>query len=195
MPIWRLQCAMAGDTSLPRDYASFNPVFNDHGITTDPGGLASDLADALASYFSGTRHVIVKAYDAQGSKPVYPAATEERNVGGAPTSTHPRELAVCLSFKGGAGPSKRGRLYVPAYMLGAEATVDTLRPNPGTRDKVAALVPIFTGLGGADVDWSVYSQKLNSAVPVSHWWVDDEWDVVRSRGLRATTRTEGDVSE
>jgi len=30
---------------------------------------------------------------------------------------------------------------------------------------------------------------------VSNWWVDDEWDTVRSRGLRPDIRVTGTVSE
>ena len=48
----------------------------------------------------------------------------------------------------------------------------------------------------------VYAHELftlNGAAPnttytVTNWYVDDEWDVVRSRGLRATTRTAGTTS-
>jgi hypothetical protein len=40
----------------------------------------------------------------------------------------------------------------------------------------------------------VYSPTTGQTKKVEHWWVDDEWDTQRRRGLRATTRDEGTVS-
>jgi hypothetical protein len=54
--------------------------------------------------------------------------------------------------------------------------------------KVMALGPIFANLGGSDVDWIVWSRKNHTATKVQNYWVDDEWDTVRSRGLKRSTR-------
>jgi hypothetical protein len=37
----------------------------------------------------------------------------------------------------------------------------------------------------------VYSRREKVARPVTNYWVDDEWDTVRSRGLRSSTRVTG----
>ena len=71
----------------------------------------------------------------------------------------------------------------------------TTRPSQTTRDKVAELAPILAALGGVDVDWSVWSKVDGQARAVTNWWIDDEWDTQRLRGLRGATRTEGTTTE
>jgi hypothetical protein len=197
MPVWRLQTAIWADTTLPRDAMVITPHFDDHGALTDPEGLATDLANAISDWMEPVdgRQIQVKAYDAQGAVPVVPQADVIINAGLAAASPWPREVAVCLSyFSGDKRPRNRGRLYIPPVYVSALAT-PSARPATGQRSKVGELAPIFANLGGADVDWVVFSRRDNAAKPVTGWWVDDEWDVVRSRGLRPTTRLEGSLSE
>lgn len=193
MPVWRLQCAFGADNNLPRDRVVFTPHFDDHGIATDPQGLCDDLSTALAAWAGGGREVHVKAYDAQGTPPVFPQGDSLRNANVCPPSSVPRDVAICLSFYSERNlPRRRGRLYVCPAVCGISVTA--VRPSSTvTQDKVAALVPIFADLGGIDVDWSVYSRADDVARPVTDWFIDDEWDTVRSRGLRATTRTIGTI--
>jgi hypothetical protein len=194
VPVWRLQCSIAADSVFPRDYVVINPHFNDQGPGTNPQNLCQDLANALDTYIGvGSREINVKAYDAQGTPPVIPQGFAQKNKGVAPASNSPREIALCLSFYSEQNtPSRRGRLFFPYFLLG---TVSGVRPSTTARTTLSNLVPILTGLGGTDVDWSVYSRKTNQSHPVTNWFIDDEWDVVRSRGLRPTTRTQGTVSE
>jgi len=193
MPVYRLQTAIAADTTFPRDYLVMTPHFDDGAIGTDPQNLCDDLAAAINTWTGGGREVKVTAYNAQSPAPSFPLGEKILNQGLSPSASLPREIACCLSFFAGRNlPRQRGRLYVPAFLSGA---VNSVRPSAAVRDYVAQLVPIFTGLGGNDVDWSVYSRVDNVARSVTNWWVDDEWDVVRSRGLRPTTRTSGTTSE
>lgn len=197
MPIWKLESAFTMDSALPRDKMVITPHFNDAGVTSDPDQLCEDLADALSAWWTVAGEVRVRAYDAQGTPPVYPAGEAINNPGGAPASVCPREIAVCLSYYSERNiPRQRGRLYVPMpVMLAAGGHAVGVRPAAGTRTKVGDLAAIFADLGGLDVDWVVYSRVDDVARPVSNWWVDDEWDTIRSRGLRSTTRTTGTVSE
>jgi hypothetical protein len=193
MPIWRMQCSFGADSAFPRDRFVITPHFNDAGALTDPDALAEDLATALAAWCLPAREVQVKAYDAQGAVPVYPQADVVKNAATYPVSNYPREIALCLSFYGTRNVGRqRGRLYVPLNVLGLGADV---RPSLAARTKVGDLVPIFTGLGGTDVDWCVFSRTTNTPHSVTNWYVDDEWDTVRSRGLRSTTRLEGTTTE
>jgi len=194
MPVWRLQTSWAVTTAFPRDRMVITPHFNDAGATTDPESLCTDLADALLGWWPTTGELRVTAYDAQGTPPVFPQGEATRNVGAFRDINSNRELAVCLSFFSERNaPRRRGRLYVPALMLGAGS--EALRPGTAMTAKVAALAPIFEGLGGPDVDWCVYSRVDNVARPVTNWFVDDEWDVIRSRGLRGEARVTGTTSE
>lgn len=195
MPIWKLQTAIWNDSVLARDAFVITPHFNDSGVGTDPDSLCEDLADAIDTLIgaSGAHQIEVKAYDAQGSVPVFPQGQAIRNVGGAPASSVPREVACCLSFYSERNrPRYRGRLYIPLPILGLPAGV---RPSTACQDAVGAFAQVFQDLGGVDVDWSVFSRADNVARPVTNWWVDNEWDTIRSRGLRATGRIVGVTSE
>lgn len=190
MPLWRLQCAFSADTLLPRDQLIITPHFNDAGALSDPRQLCQDMAEGLDAWDGATRQITVKAYDAEGTPPVFPAGEHEVNTSLAPAATGIRQAAVCLSFFAGQNrPRLRGRLYVPGGVAGLTTT--QARPTSAHRQKVADLVPLFAGLGGLDVDWVVYSRRDATARKVTDWWVDDVWDIQRSRGLTETARLTG----
>jgi hypothetical protein len=200
--ILRMQCALGGDSALPRDRFVITPHFN-VGQTfeaADADALAEDLATGLATWMTNAatanREITVTAYDAQGTKPVLPIGSAVRNAGVNPASTWPREIACCLSYYSGRNsPRYRGRIYVPIVAALPGNVTLGVRPSTLARDNVAALVPLLTGLGGTNVDWVVYSRVDDTARPVTNWWVDDEWDVQRRRGLRSTARTAGTATE
>jgi hypothetical protein len=193
VPIWRLQTWFCYDSNLPRDRMYINPVFDDHGISSDPQGLCDELCAALDTWAPGTTEVGVRAYDCQGTKPVFHQGEKILNAGAFTAASTVREVSLCLSFYATHNrPRRRGRVYAPGPCLG---TAPTLRPTTTHMTKVAGLAPIFQDLGGLDVDWSVYSAADNDANPVTHWYVDDEWDIQRRRGLRPTTRQAGTTSE
>jgi hypothetical protein len=196
MGVYRLQCTWAADSAFPRDGIVITPHFDVGAmIPDDADQLCEDLADALATWQSMTLQLTVKAYKADDPAPNAPIGSAIRHVAAHEASIDPRELAICLSFYGGENvPSKRGRLYVPAC-IAARGGTGAKRPNATAIAKVAALAPIFEGLGGTDVDWCVWSRKNQSMASVTNWWVDNEWDIIRSRGLRPDARTVGTTSE
>jgi len=192
VPIWRMQVIWGADSDLARDRLVITPHFNDTGLGDDPEGLATDLAAALETWggWGTARRTQVKVYDAEGTPPVFPVADVIRNQSAFPASGSPREVALCLSYFAERNVARRrGRLYIPCPIL--TGGTPTGRPSAANRQKVADLVPIFAGLGGVDVDWVVWSRADGVARKVTDWWVDDEWDVVRSRGLTRTTRLAG----
>lgn len=193
----RAQVAWRGDTAFPRDMVSINPHFQVATPFTDFQSLADDLANAMATLTkpsSTSREIAVSLYDAKDPPPNTPKATKVLNAGVAPASTAPRELAMCLSYYAGTNtPRHRGRLYLPMHIIWGGSTFD-VRPTSQMRDVGGQFVTKFAQLGGVDVDWVVFSRVDNTTYTVTNWYVDDEWDVVRSRGLRATTRTAGTTS-
>jgi hypothetical protein len=194
MPVWRLQCAWQYDTTFPADSLVITPHFRDDDLLTSPQELCDDLADALGTWDAGTPQLVVKAYDAQGTPPVYPQGEARRNEPNAPASTGVRETAICLSyFSHQNRPRYRGRLYIPTTAAGINTGAS--RPSLANRSKIGELATIFADLGGTEVDWCVYSRVDDEARPVTNWWVDDAWDHIRKRGLRPTTRLEGTTSE
>jgi hypothetical protein len=188
------KCSFQYDTTAPRDALIINPCFRINGVV-DAQSLADNVRDALYSFTVFQGPMTVKVYDLEGTKPVYPAGTSVKNPAATPPAyTMPRELAVCLSFYGQRNiPRERGRLYLPAAWLTTPANL-LLRPSSTIRTTVGTLATALSGVGGANVDWIVWSRKAMKATQVNNWWVDDEWDIVRRRGLRGSTRTVGAVT-
>lgn len=193
MPVWRMQCYFGADTAFPRDRVMINPVFNVQGGITSAQSLCDDLAAALSTWEGGTREVVVKAYDAQGTPPVEPQGVKTINSGVYPQSFAPRELALCLSFYSDSNVKRRrGRLYVPVIFIagpyGKYATTSQMQ-------KAKDLAPIFENLGGVETDWSVFSKLDNTARKVTNYFVNNEWDIIRSRGIKESSRLVGTTSE
>lgn len=195
MSVARMQCSFGADTAFPRDRITITPHFNIASLGgTGWQGLADDLCAALNTWLGNGREVVVKAYDAEHAKPNPPQATKTLNAGLTPVSPNNRETALCLSFYSGSNvPRKRGRLYIPAMFL--TTGVVPVRPTQAQRDQLSQFVSIFTNLGGVNVDWVVWSRADRAARKVTNWFVDDDWDVQRRRGLRPTTRSTGTTGE
>jgi hypothetical protein len=193
--IIRAQCAFGADTAFPRDRMTITPHFSSSaGWNTNAQTLADDLAAALNTWMGSNREVSVKMYDAQAPKPNPPLASKTLNAGLTPASNGNRETSLCLSFYSGSNvPRRRGRLYIPAIFLATGAL--PVRPTQTQRDGLVQFVNIFTNLGGVNIDWTIFSRRDNAAHKVTNWFVDDEWDVQRRRGLRPTTRSTGATSE
>jgi hypothetical protein len=205
MPILRTIVSWRTESNLPRDRMVITPHFNAPSLVTGPDvqALVDDLADGLQAWHapSGMRELDVRMYDARvrGTKdaPVPPLAQAVRDAGQAPSDGGPRELALCLSYynEHPGNKRRRGRLYLPWIIIRGSASADGNRPPNSPQQKVADLVPIFTGLGGVEVDWVIYSRADDEPRPVTNWWVDNEWDVIRKRGLRPTGRLTGSTTE
>lgn len=201
MSIIRSQIAVWQDSLLPRDAFVITPHFRREFDVSDPvagtqwQALADDLATGVHNQLPTYTQIEVKLYDAEAAPPSYPKARAIRNEGTVRTSLVPRELAVCLSYYADRNvPRQRGRLYMP-YALFATSSDAGLRPPANIRTAVLpAFVGLFENLGGANVDWVVWSRLQQIARKVTNYWVDDEWDIMRKRGLRATTRNSGTTS-
>jgi len=191
---WLAQCSWAVGSSLPRDRMIINPTFSSTAADTAAATtLATDLATNLDAWVVGARELTVKIYDLKAD-PSYPLATQVRSVGAYTESPHPREVALCLSFYSGhPEPRSRGRLYLPAFAIAAGGSLSA-RPTSTHMSKLATLPPILAAAGGAGCFWCVYSRRLDQMQTITNWWVDDEWDTIRKRGLRASSRVSGTTS-
>lgn len=198
MPIYKLHTAVAADGLLPRDHMVITPHINATAGPVDLAGLANEWFTAWYAWWGGGTplpRMVVKIYDVQKPKPNYPLYTESRNDNNSLTGTGPREVALCLSFFAGKNQKRRrGRLYIPFCWI-SQGGNPSLRPTVTHRNKLGALATVLQDLGGLGEDWSVYSKADDTARAVTNWWVDDEWDTQRRRGLRGTVRTEGTTSE
>lgn len=187
----------------PKNWFVINPTFRHQlgGLILggpEYQGLVDDMVTAIKAWQSwgAAGHLKVTAYDLQGAKPNYPKASAEVSPGTVNNCNAPPQLACCLSYYGSQNiPRQRGRLYLPVAALTGSATeAGAGKPSTVIRNKVAALVPIFANLGGANVDWGVWSRVNGTFTRTQNWWVDDSWDIIRSRKLKAVTRDTGVTS-
>lgn len=201
MPRYRALIIGESTSGLARDSVVNAVYFEDHGVSTSADTLAQDLATGIAgvaNYWMGCNKIRVKFYDMAEPEP-RDVQAEKTAVKAAPGTPGPREVALCLSFYAGANrPSNRGRIYLGP----CDALQIAQRPNTTMITSATSVATILKNLGGVDVDWSVFSPKIFAASgveaafqAVQTAWVDDEWDTVRSRGLRATARTTVAIGE
>jgi hypothetical protein len=187
MSVFRVQLSFPFDTALPRDRITINP----HYSGDNAEALADNLMTAVKAITTvgAARSFGLKVYDAEKAPPSYPLA-ERVNGTGFTASTRPREIACCLSYYAQANrPSQRGRMYIPGQFISGSFD---LRPSSTQRLQVAEWATALD-INQPNTAWVLWSRKLRLAMPVTDWWVDDEWDVVRSRGLRPTTRESGEA--
>lgn len=148
--------------------------------------LATDICTLFRTYkiaILNRTNVRLYSLDDEKPRPVRGEATQEST--GTLADSGPREVALCLSFYSERNlPRQRGRLYLGPWSAG---TMD-LRPPSGNVTQALALGDGLTDIGGVDIQWGVYSPTDSEFRQVSHYWVDNEWDTVRSRGLRGTAR-------
>lgn len=197
MPKGRFQVIARKSSDLARDHI-VNTLFFDvfsAGGTPDYDALATDLRAIFndrSMLPAGYGHE-VKVYDMADPLPrpvVGSAAWAAASF--ASGESGPREVACCLSYYGDRNLKRqRGRIFVGPW----RDTVMAERPNLTVRTTLQTMAEAFGGLGGVNVDWQQHSVVANNYRPVTDYWIDDEWDTMRSRGLRATTRLSGTVNE
>lgn len=192
---YRIQVAVWNDSIAPKDAICINPVFHITGTGDgDPQQLCADIVPAVQAKIPTPGQTRARAYKlpyvvGAGHVGEFTAAA-----GTAPASGAVRELAMCLSYYAGTNVKRRrGRLYIP--MVWVAGNTFPTRPTSSTMNAILAWRTVFEGLGGVNVDWSVWSDVDQAHYPITDVWVDDEWDVIRSRGLKSSTRVMATTSE
>lgn len=152
--------------------------------------LAIDLRNVFrARQFHGSGYgVEVKIYDMADAmpRPVRGHALWAETTGAFSGAVAPREVALCLSFRGATNTARtRGRLFIGPFQVSQMQE----RPSQGLRENLGILATAIGNVGGIDIDWCVRSSFGNAMIPIKHAWVDDEWDTVRSRGVKPTVRS------
>lgn len=189
MALYRFTVAASFDTLLPED-AIVNDLYYTRIVDDgDDEGLCTDIAEVFDNFWYNTSHpkITVKMYDQGAGNSGPPRASASINGIDFATSTGPREVALCLSFwaSNRADPHRRGRIYL--MVAGRpETDMDGVRPGPALITAALNLGDELAGIGGADVSWQVYSRTQNNSEDVTNTWVDNEWDTIRSRGMKPT---------
>lgn len=200
MANYRLQVSLRPTSLLPRDYIVNTLYFQTDGdffLGTGTSNLVADLAtiwQTFKGWPAGWHSVMVKSYDmaavAPGGPPREPLHTSIKTLGSSGVGA-PREVALCLSYFAGRNlPRRRGRIYVGPY----RASDMTERPDSTRQGELGTLAGQLSGLGGVNVQWVQHSPTDNAFRTVTNWFVDNEWDTQRRRGLKPDARITGTVS-
>lgn len=189
---------------LPRDVMTNTLYFKVDGPwswdfelnTPEEHAIANDLRDVFRArvYHTTGMGVEVKLYDMADPIPrrALGKANWQAATGAGVGAPGPREVALCLSFRGALNiPRQRGRIYLPGPPM---ARLDE-RPALPMLEEMVPLATAIGNVGGPDVDWCVRSSFGPTMHPVKYAWMDNEWDTVRSRGLRPNARVFRDLNE
>lgn len=194
MALYKFQVQAAGFSLLPRD-RMINDLYYTRVLDSgDDEGLCLDLANVFKNFWYQAGEIRVNMYDQPLSGPSGPPrATAVVNQGSPMSPGCPQEVALCLSFWATErqNPRRRGRIYLN---MGCSAFLPcTVRPSTAQITAALNLGDELAGIGGADVSWQVFSPTDHQSEDVTNTWCDDEWDTIRSRGLRATLQTTRNV--
>lgn len=193
----RMIVAWGSGTELTADWCSNTLFFSEDNVGTEPDyqQLATDLVAIYRgrSWTAGAR-IEVRAYNMADPTPrPEKAFAFSAQTGTLPAS--PPQNALCLSYYSERNlPRRRGRIYLGPFNNVSRRPTSTQMQECITHGEALA------GLGGLNVDWSVYSPTTAAAGgdpthSISDIWVDDSWDVVRSRKLLQTMRQTAEVNE
>lgn len=180
---------------LPADWITntvhFKNVLPGIVAPVDWQSFAQNVWDAFEQWRqppAGYNRLNVKLYNMEDSTPRPIMAQVNDALTPSSSASMPREVALCLSYYAERNlPRNRGRLYLGPW------DSDQERPSTTKINSVLALKDQLADAGGVDWQWCVFSATTPGGFDdqfkqVSAGWVDNEWDTVRSRGLKATLR-------
>lgn len=177
------------ESTVSKNVMTSTLYFNVSGaVGQDPDyqQLTNDLYAimALRSWILG-RYLDIRAYDMGDAEPRPIRARKVGSVSGSIVQG-PHQLALALSYYADRNlPRKRGRIYcgpfLPSSSAGESATT-------AQQNDVLALAPALADLGGVNVDWSLWSPTTQTHTRINHAWVDNSWDIIRSRKQDGTNR-------
>lgn len=139
-----------------------------------------------------TGHV-VKIYSATSFTPNYPIDESSFALAGTvPAIELPAEVTLAISYANDSASivpraRRRGRIYIGAH---AEAQNAAGRPSTTIVSALAGAYEVYCETLNADPDFQacVWSRTNASLYPIERCWVDNEWDTMRSRGGKSTSR-------
>lgn len=185
MPLTRWIISSKDAESTPARDAVVNTLyFNVSGSVDEPNyqSLGDDLfALWQQQQWATGRFLDLRGYNMSDPEP-RPQKYIKRATAPGDKTLGVRQAAICLSYYADRNlPRQRGRLF-----LGPWTTGNINATNLQTQ-AVINLADGLAGIGGLNVDWSLWSPTTQTASRINHAWVDDSWDIIRSRKLPALT--------
>jgi hypothetical protein len=162
--------------------------------STEPAPLDFHLSRAVSRATDACQVRVYRLDDPAPRPPAIFPFTLNPNAAGVDDPL-PREIALCLSYKAVTKPGPRGRGRVYIGPLRAETVgwvgVGEYRPTNAVQLNILAAGKTLRDTSGtANLAWQVYStlDTTQHMHTITNLWVDNEFDTVRQRGLRATAR-------
>lgn len=190
MPLVRMLVSYRDtEATALKDAMSNTLYFNVSGSVDPPNYQA--LVDDLFAIYSNTgagsvgRYIDVRAYNMDDPEP---RPIKARKIGQSPGARvdGPHQLALALSYYADRNlPRQRGRIFCGPF--NPPATGGQV-PSTAQQNLVLGLATSFASLGGINVDWSLWSPTTQTHTRINHAWVDNSWDIIRSRKLKGTSR-------
>jgi hypothetical protein len=196
--IYKCAIGVHVDDLLARNVVQITPHFVDLTGASSPATICTQIANNMSAYMrapSVAGYVKLYIEDFSPGQPHPPVASATwGNVGGFLPAKGPGEIGLCLSYYASQNTKRwRGRLYLQYGWLAQHQV--TPPGNPGVRpvasDLVAAMDFATVVLKPSNANgwrWCVASTVDKTYRQVLNYWCNDEWDIIRSRGLRETTR-------
>lgn len=211
----RAQVNIQNVNSIPRDVAMNTWHFRSAAV--DRLDDCTAITDALGAFYISIDglyspdiepDVIVRYYDLGDPQPRAPIQEDTFEMTPLGSITMPHEVAICLSYNGapssGLSPARnRGRIYLGPWGIEvmADGAGDSI-VDPGVTGAIASSAATLVDAGeGQTWFWAVFSpttagpepwspaELAASTFPVTHGFVNNSFDTVRSRGIDATARS------
>lgn len=162
--------------------------------TTAIKDFYDDLKAGNAMRGLATGPHLIKFYDIENPPPNYPVFERTFNflTSGA-TVEMPQEVALCISYQNTSAVTvprarRRGRIYISGWTESANTDGRPISANVNsTLTAFSDYVEAFNAIGTLEA--SIWSRVNGTTYPIETAWVDNEWDTMRSRGGRATSRS------
>jgi len=210
----RIQVSNPTKTGLPADKVTNTWYFDGGELGATPADVANDSIGILDDFYVAVAPKLSSnlidtwswvAYNMADAKPRVPVAqgTFGAAVSQVQGQDYPSEMAVCLSFhgqyeSGSIKARRRGRVFLgPLAVSSGEVVSNVVRPSAAYRTTIANAAEALRAAGDSDKFWAVYSPTADlfgetlddSTNDVVGGWVDNAFDVQRSRGQAASGRT------
>lgn len=188
-------------TDVPRDFQTNTVYYQSAGAPTDTQWQA--IADAIKGVFYSTvgfgGSFPWTNFQGYGGRVVVydmadPLPRPEKGVSLYTPSTWysgslaDRSVALCLSYYSDRNlPRQRGRIYIGGWPSNTTNERPSTSSTSNLLDLAKGLYQLTTA-GGMGIVHAIHSKRSGATLAVNHYWVNDVWDVQRSRSPKETNR-------
>jgi hypothetical protein len=202
MANYYVQCSLLATTGESADTNVTSFAFTKAG-TLDSGDAAY-VAGHMTTFWAAIRTAgallgraqnahVLKIYNAVTTTPNYPLDERTFNLAVAPGAVQlPLEVQLCISYANDSAivvprARRRGRIYITGHTT-ANNVVG--RPAAGIQTGVATAFRDLVEAFDTDPEFElcIWSRANASLYPIERVYVDNEWDTMRSRGGKSTSR-------